>query len=297
MRAAGGKPGRPGAPEDRKPGGSEALRPEKAPIEALLRPEASLSLTRKNGETVGRHGIELLEHIAEKGSLTQAAKAAGISYKTAWDAVARLNNLAEHPLVETATGGRKGGGAKLTRHGIRLLQVYAVMEMEHRKSLEALKAAGEDFERFYRLTNRIALRVSTRNQLWSRVKRVEERKLFAAVHLELKGGHPLEARLTRESIAEMGLKEGDEVFALFKATWAHLLPPGARTGKEPNIYAGKVGSLAEDEENTEVGVTLEGGPLVVALTPKAEAKALRLKPGLPIRVSIPPAGIILGLNH
>ena len=62
----------------------------------------------------GEERIALLEQIAERGSITQAAKALKISYKGAWDAVDGNNNLAPAPVVETATGGRGGGSARLT---------------------------------------------------------------------------------------------------------------------------------------------------------------------------------------
>ncbi|MBK1620821.1 molybdenum-dependent transcriptional regulator, partial [Lamprobacter modestohalophilus] len=55
---------------------------------------------------LGEARIGLLEQIGERGSITQAAKAAGISYKAAWDAVDAMNNLAPTPVVATATGGR-----------------------------------------------------------------------------------------------------------------------------------------------------------------------------------------------
>lgn len=58
--------------------------------------------------------IALLAQIAELGSITRAAKAVGISYKGAWDAIDELNNLAERPLVERSVGGKGGGGARLT---------------------------------------------------------------------------------------------------------------------------------------------------------------------------------------
>ena len=48
--------------------------------------------------------IALLQHVAEQGSITRAAKAAGVSYKAAWDAIDELNNLAAQPLVERSTG-------------------------------------------------------------------------------------------------------------------------------------------------------------------------------------------------
>ena len=76
--------------------------------------------------------IALLAQIAELGSITRAAKAVGISYKGAWDAIDELNNLAERPLVERSVGGKGGGGARLTAEGERLLALY--------RRLEALQA-------------------------------------------------------------------------------------------------------------------------------------------------------------
>jgi len=48
--------------------------------------------------------IGLLEAIDRCGSITGAARAVGISYKTAWDAVDAMNNAAEKPLVRRAAG-------------------------------------------------------------------------------------------------------------------------------------------------------------------------------------------------
>ena len=68
--------------------------------------------------------IALLQHIAEQGSITRAAKSAGLSYKAAWDAIDELNNLAQSPLVERSVGGKGGGGAKLSAEGERVLRLY-----------------------------------------------------------------------------------------------------------------------------------------------------------------------------
>lgn len=57
------------------------------------------------GANLGGPGrIELLSRIADCGSITQAAKAIGMSYKAAWDAIDTMNNLAGEPLVERVTG-------------------------------------------------------------------------------------------------------------------------------------------------------------------------------------------------
>ncbi len=56
--------------------------------------------------------IALLQQIKQTGSISQGAKLAGISYKSAWDAINEMNQLAERTLVERATGGKGGGGAQ-----------------------------------------------------------------------------------------------------------------------------------------------------------------------------------------
>ena len=67
--------------------------------------------------------IALLKQIEQTGSISQGAKNAGISYKSAWDAINEMNTLSEHPLVDRATGGKGGGGARVTRYGQRLIQL------------------------------------------------------------------------------------------------------------------------------------------------------------------------------
>lgn len=67
------------------------------------------------GQTLGGAArIALLAAIGETGSITRAAKAVGLSYKGAWDAIDTMNNLAGEPLVLRATGGKGGGGTTLT---------------------------------------------------------------------------------------------------------------------------------------------------------------------------------------
>lgn len=57
--------------------------------------------------------IALLKQIDQIGSISQGAKHAGISYKSAWDAINEMNQLSEQPLVDRATAwkGRRRRGA------------------------------------------------------------------------------------------------------------------------------------------------------------------------------------------
>lgn len=78
-------------------------------------------------------GADLLEQIEACGSLSEAARRLRFSYRRAWLLVDTMNRHWEAPLVETATGGYKGGGATLTEFGRNVLRAYreVQLQMEH----------------------------------------------------------------------------------------------------------------------------------------------------------------------
>ena len=83
--------------------------------------------------------IALLKQIDLTGSISQGAKNAGISYKSAWDAINEMNQLSEQSLVDRATGGKGGGGAVLTRYGQRSDSVIRSVGADSTKSLRRTK--------------------------------------------------------------------------------------------------------------------------------------------------------------
>ena len=92
-------------------------------MKSLLLPTHSYRLNGRlwletdDGRFLGIGRLELLERIAELGSISKAATAMGMSYKRAWDLVSSMNAQAATPLVSTQTGGPKGGGAVVTEAG------------------------------------------------------------------------------------------------------------------------------------------------------------------------------------
>src|SRR5687768_12507209 len=87
-----------------------------------------------SGEKLGGSGrVELLAGIGERGSITQAAKAVGMSYKAAWEAIDAMNNLAGEPLVERLAGGKGGGGTRLTARGAQLVAHFRLIEQVHQE--------------------------------------------------------------------------------------------------------------------------------------------------------------------
>lgn len=93
---------------------------------------------RNNGKSLlGKGRLELLRQIESTGSISKAARAMKMSYKSAWDAVDAMNNALGTPLVESASGGTKGGGSRLTLAGRRLIKEFELLEERHRKWLDA----------------------------------------------------------------------------------------------------------------------------------------------------------------
>jgi molybdate transport system regulatory protein len=66
----------------------------------------------------------LLRRIDEFGSISAAARSMKLAYRNAWLWVEAMNRLSGKPLVEKATGGARGGYARLTDEGRRIVREY-----------------------------------------------------------------------------------------------------------------------------------------------------------------------------
>jgi molybdate transport system regulatory protein len=73
---------------------------------------------------------DLLELIAETGSIGKAAARMKMSYMRAWSLVQTMNRSFKKPLVLAAHGGEGGGGAELTETGRQILALYRQLETE-----------------------------------------------------------------------------------------------------------------------------------------------------------------------
>lgn len=228
--------------------------------------------------------IELLRHIAEQGSITRAAKAAGLSYKGAWDAIDELNNLALTPLVERVVGGKGGGGARLSAEGQRVLRLYQKLQALQAQVLEAAEDAGD-----LDLLGRLMLRTSARNQLHGRVADIVSQGRNDLITLDLGGGFSLGAQITHDSTLTLELEPGTAVVALIKAGWLQLQPlDQALAGC--NELRGHVEQVLTDAQGpTEIRVTLANGQTLCALAQKCSVQE-----GDPVSVTVDPANVLLG---
>ena len=69
------------------------------------------------GTFIGYGRVVLMERIREHGSITKAAKSMDMSYRRAWLLIDSMNRQAREPFVVTSTGGKNGGGTKVTPAG------------------------------------------------------------------------------------------------------------------------------------------------------------------------------------
>ncbi len=90
--------------------------------------ELSIRIDFAPGLRVGPGKIQLLEQIAALGSISAGGRAMDMSYRRAWELIEELNGIFGQPVVESRSGGKKGGGATLTPLGLSLISRYRAME-------------------------------------------------------------------------------------------------------------------------------------------------------------------------
>ena len=248
-------------------------------LEPNLETSGTLRLDMNQQRFVGHGRIDLLRRIGEMGSISQAARSMGMSYKQAWDAVDAMNNLSAQPLVRRQAGGRHGGGTELTDEGRQLILVYEAAEQEHRRFLARLSQSIQDFDHFHSLLGAMRMKVSARNNLRGLVSAITPGAVNAEVTLDIKGT-PLVAIITNESLQSLGLEVGVEAFALIKASFVILATEdgGLRTSAR-NRLCGAIERISTGAVNTEVVLALDGGTRLTAMITNESARALELAEG------------------
>lgn len=231
--------------------------------------------------------LEILHLVGQHGSISQAARSAGVSYKAAWQAVHTLTNLAGEQLLDSSVGGAGGGGARLTLAGVRLLEAAGQMESARREVLQRINSSS--------VTALTGPRTSMRNHLPCTVARLESagaRDPVVRVVLALPGGDELISLVTRESIELLSLKPGLPVLALCKATAVRVESGDAAVPESGNQLEGRVLRAARGTLNDELVLTLTSGQQLVGFA----ARPNRLRGGSKARAHIEESAVVLALG-
>ncbi|NDL62782.1 molybdenum-dependent transcriptional regulator [Acerihabitans arboris] len=227
--------------------------------------------------------IALLKQIKHTGSISQGAKLAGISYKSAWDAISAMNELAEQTLVERATGGKGGGGATLTRYAERLLQLYDLLGQIQQKAFDVLQDDQLPLDSLLAAISRFSLQTSARNQFFGTVLTRSHQQVQQQVEILLADGRTrLVVALTQQSADRLLLTPGKEVLLLIKAPWVSVRAGHVDITDADNVLHGTLTHLQQGDDNDEALLTLTGGEIVCATLSKAAVAEQHLSPGQPI---------------
>lgn len=260
---------------------------------------AALVLSSGGAGQVGARRIALLEAIAGHGSIAAAAKAEGLSYKGAWDAVQALNNLFDRPLVTGHAGGRRGGAATVTAEGRSVIAAFRLVQGELTHALGVLETRLGDLggDPLRALLWSLAMKTSARNALSGVVEKVTDGAVNAEVILDIGEGQRIVAIVTRESVEDLGLAPGRRAVALIKSSFVILAPGEApvRTSAR-NCLQGAIVRLEEGAVNSEVVLSIGGGKALTAIVTRESARSLGLEVGGSAMALIKASHVILAVE-
>jgi molybdate transport system regulatory protein len=245
----------------------------------------------------GQQRIGLLRAVARKGSITHAAKAVGLSYKGAWDAIDAMNRLTGEPLVERSTGGRGGGSTRLTPHGERLVERFEQIDAVHQRFMALLDAQSIDLDQDFSMLKVLNMRTSARNQFVGTVTAVKAGAVNDEVELLLPGGQRIVAIVTRDSTEALGLRTHMQAIALIKSSSVLVATDleGARLSAR-NRLAGIVSAVTPGAVNAEVVIDIEGGLGIAAIVTQGSVAALGLANGVAATAFFKASSVILAVT-
>jgi len=249
------------------------------------------------GNTDDKHSISLLlEEIHTCGSINQAAKAVGISYKAAWERIETLNNLSPQPLITRQVGGSGGGGTLLTEAGHDFLKRASLLQREFTSFLNFFYYSPEEASATLKTLRRIEMKISARNVWLGNVIGIERGAVNSVVTVALKGRDTIVSVITENSVQRLGLQPGVQVLAIVKAPSVLLaLDVDRQKISARNILEGRINRIVPGVVNDEVIIDLDLGNTVTSILTSEGVKRLGLAEGMMISAIIKASDVLLAI--
>jgi len=240
--------------------------------------------------------IDLLEAIAQHCSINQAAKAVGLSYKSAWEHVETLNNRSDQNLVVRVVGGSGGGGTVLTDAGRQFLEKARILRREFKRFMMFFAGNPQEALQALKTMRRFEMKLSARNIWAGQVTTIQAGAINSVVEVALKGKDSIVSIITNNSVERLGLQPGTEVLAIVKASSVLI---GRNFQKDQlsasNILTGTVANIVTGAVNDEVTIQLAGGSTVTAIITREGVQHLELVPGVEACAIIKASSVLLGI--
>lgn len=240
--------------------------------------------------------VTLLEEIHSCGSINQAAKSVGMSYKAAWEKIENVNNLSSEPLITRQVGGSGGGGTVLTDAGHAFIQRAHTLQREFTSFLNFFYFSPEEAFDTLKTLRRMEMKISARNVWLGNVAKIEKGAVNSVVTVALKGHDTIVSVITDNSVQRLELEPGSEVLAIIKAPSVMLaLDVDRKKISARNILEGTVNRIVSGVVNDEVIIDLSGGNTVTSILTSESVKRLGLKEGMKIAAVIKASDVLLAV--
>ncbi|MEN9896462.1 MAG: hypothetical protein RLZZ66_111 [Pseudomonadota bacterium] len=224
--------------------------------------------------------IALLKAIHQSGSLNQAAKQVGLSYKGAWQIIERANNCSPKALVSTATGGTKGGGTALTPAGKSFIEMFDLLQVQHQFFLKKLNNHLLENPDNVLLFERLVVKTSARNQLFGKIMSILHGSVNVEITLQLKGGEQIITTISVLDFHELNLTLNSDVLLLLNSAEIMLTTiDNPKQFSARNYLMCHVIQIREDLIYAEVTLLFTGGEMLMATITKQSLHDLRLEKG------------------
>ncbi len=246
-----------------------------------------------SGDSFALEQLKLLGAINETGSISAAARELGISYKTAWERLDRMNNLSARPLVTRSAGGSQGGGTHLTAHGKSLLAGFSLLQEQHSEFVSRLGVnigRLDDLTRFVRSNQLVS---SAGNQFLGTVTAVQPGAVNAEITLKVNDRVSLVAIITEPSRINLDASPGRALLALVKASSVLLSSSPTLTVSARNIIPGRIARLVAGKVNTDVIIDIGDDKTLNAVITNPSASAMGLRKDMVITAFFKASSVIL----
>ena len=237
--------------------------------------EGRFWIKKGNKNFLGAGRVELLKNIDKFGSISKAARVMKMSYKAAWDAVDIMNNLSEKPILERVSGGKGGGGSRLSEYGKKLIKDFEMLEKNYKLFLENL----ENFDKKI-----YGYKISARNRILCEIEKIECEDGICTLTLNLRNNDKLISKITDSAVEELELKKGDKVIAIIKSTSIKILDK-----KTSNSIRAKVANVKKGKNYSTITFETKNGYIINAISKR------EIKPKNLYYLQIAPEDILIGI--
>jgi len=219
---------------------------------------SKLYLNHAEGSFITPERIELLQSIQHAGSISAGAKEMGKSYKWAWDSIDQMNTHAGRDLVERSSGGKGGGGAKVTPFAIELLTYYHELERIHQEKIERYQVSFNHAFQEGKFTTNIA------STLQGQVKTLERND--SSCELTIAYGETL---LQAKCQQNLGIKLGSNIDFMVESNQI-IIAKEAVSISAQNLLVGTVSLIQQESNNVYLDLLLETREILrVLITPQS----------------------------